>query len=140
LARPSKLTPEITVRLCDLIRVGNYESTAARACGIDPATLRRWKSDDAEFRAALKVALAEGETVWLTRIIDGEAWQRAAWYLERRYPERWASDRKKKQADIDIAKAKLAEMKTLGDLIAKAPLSVLDEIIARLRARGPGES
>ena len=43
MARPSKLTPEVHQRIVQLVRGGVFETGAARACGIDPSTLRRWK-------------------------------------------------------------------------------------------------
>ena len=40
--RPSKLTPENTQRIADLVRVGNYLETAAAAASVHRVTLHRW--------------------------------------------------------------------------------------------------
>ena len=44
MARPTKLTPEIHQLIVQFVRSGGYETEAARACGIHPSTLRRWKN------------------------------------------------------------------------------------------------
>ena len=43
MARPSKLIPEVHQKIVGLVRAGAFETQAARAAGIDPSTLRRWK-------------------------------------------------------------------------------------------------
>ncbi len=98
------LTPELERRICDYVRAGNYLSTAAEACGITANEVIVWRSmgkkDIQEgrtetryaslFRAvALAEAQAEAAGVMRIRAAAQEDWRAEAWYLERRYPERW---------------------------------------------------
>jgi hypothetical protein len=136
LARPSKLTDALVAEICERIANGAYPAVAAQASGIGATTFYRWQAENEAFRESVKTAaaIAECESVGYVRAGE-QGWQGSAWYLERRYPDRWAQDRKKKRVEMDLAKAKLAEMKTLEDLISKASASELDGIIARLLAR-----
>lgn len=43
MARPTKLTAEIHQRIVQFVRAGAFETVAARAGGVHPSTLRRWK-------------------------------------------------------------------------------------------------
>jgi hypothetical protein len=95
------LTDAIAARLIALLRAGNYDSTAARACGVGARTVRGWlergrsdREQDAPYRellARVEQARAEGEAVHVARIAKAaeEDWRASAWYLERAYPERW---------------------------------------------------
>jgi hypothetical protein len=99
--RPSKFNEDRAERLLQAVRGGNYLEVAARFAGITYPTLRRWvlKADDPdappeyrEFKEALEKARADAEVAALAKIqkaaSDG-AWQAAAWYLERSWPEKW---------------------------------------------------
>lgn len=44
MARPTKLTPELHRQIVEWVRAGTFETRAARAAGIDPSTLQRWKA------------------------------------------------------------------------------------------------
>lgn len=99
--RPTKFNEERAERLLQAVRGGNYLETAARYAGISYMTLRRWvlKADDpdappeyVEFRDALEKARADAEVASLAKIQKASsegAWQAAAWYLERSWPDRW---------------------------------------------------
>ena len=99
--RKSKLTPERQQKIVELVAAGNYQNVAAHCVGIDETTLSRWLKMGSEqssgpyyeFRQALKEAEAQSEAVRIERIATaGQTgnWQADAWYLERRYPDRWA--------------------------------------------------
>lgn len=100
MARPSKLTVDVIRRVCDAIRDGNCREVSARLAGIHPATLFDWlrkakaqgKGRFHEFSEALKKAEAEaeGDRVLLIKQASVRSWQAAAWWLERRRPERYA--------------------------------------------------
>ena len=76
MARPTKFTKERADRIIDLVKRGNFKTTAARAAKVDPATLDRWivagragkNKELREFCAALEEAEAlaeiEGNDVW----------------------------------------------------------------------------
>jgi hypothetical protein len=100
MARQSKLTPETQKKIVDAIAEGNYLETAAAIGGVTYTTLNNWmkKGEQAssgayvEFLEAVKKAEAEAEALRVSRINRaGRAgnWQADAWYLERRYPDRW---------------------------------------------------
>jgi hypothetical protein len=138
--RPSKLTPEITALICDYIDRGAYVEVAAQACGIGRATLYRWLKENEDFQDAVKTARAKAMVASIAMVRSGESgWQGSAWYLERVYPTLYASDRKKKRSEIELNNAKLAEMKTLEELLSKASATEIDAIVARLVARGRSE-
>lgn len=102
--RRPKLTPEIQERICNLLKLGNYKETAARASGIAVSTLYLWmdkgrqdveaeiESAYSEFLEAIESAEADGEAGLLLKVRSAanESWQAAAWMLERKSPERYA--------------------------------------------------
>lgn len=97
--RPPKIKPEITQRLVDLLRAGNYVSTAAYAVGISPSTVKRWMDAGEvaksgvlkQFWESIKGAAAEAEVDWLRQINERKpGWQAIAWLLERTRAERFA--------------------------------------------------
>lgn len=100
MARQSKLTPETQKKIVSAISEGNYLETAAAIGGVSTTTFFRWLQEGEqaaaglkrEFWEAVKKAEAEAEALRVSRISkagkDGN-WQADAWYLERRYPERW---------------------------------------------------
>lgn len=102
-----KLTPERQTTICDLVRAGNDLSVAAACAGISRSTLFGWlRHGEAEesgvyrdFTDALRQAEAEAEAEMLTRIRTAalDTWQAAAWYLERRHPDRWG-----RRARLDV--------------------------------------
>lgn len=87
-----KKDDEITAKIIELISTGVTYRQAALAAGIGKSTLARWKSEDQEFRAALKKAEAQAHARAVKCISDSwqKNWQAAAWWLERRYPQRYA--------------------------------------------------
>lgn len=97
--RPSKLTPELQERVCDLLKRGNYLETAALRTGIDRTTIRNWmrKGRSAksgayrDFFIAVEEASVYAETADMETIrkAAGVDWRAAAWRLEHRYPQRF---------------------------------------------------
>lgn len=100
LGRPTKLTPEIQERICAAIQQGNYAFVAARCAGISESTFYSWldrgarekRGAFAEFLESIKKAesIAEAGAIEVVRNASQQSWQAAAWWLERKYPERWA--------------------------------------------------
>lgn len=96
-----KLTPQVEKLICDAIRAGNYQETAAAYAGISKNTFYEWlkkgrrdktgRSVFAQFVVAVDKALADAEVRDVATIVSASAeqWQAAAWRLERKYPERW---------------------------------------------------
>lgn len=124
--RPTKATPAVTARVCELLATGVPQDTAARAAGISPSTFHAWvrrgeaehdriaqghDPDPAEapyrdFRDATQVARAEAELEAVSVIRSafmGGTWQAAAWWLERTRPDLWGRGRS--QGDPDVKPA-----------------------------------
>ena len=99
MARPTKLTPEVSQRIVTAIRAGNYAEPAARSAGISPATYYRWLERGAreeegihrEFHDAVRKAEADAEVhaIVVIRKEMERDWRAALAYVERRYPDRW---------------------------------------------------
>lgn len=108
--RPSKFTPERIETLLRHIAEGNYIDTACRLADVDYTTIRHWvmlgerdgKGQYWEFAKQLKLAEAQAEADRVASIIKAgkfDDWKANAWYLERKYPERWG---KKEFMDANI--------------------------------------
>lgn len=99
MARPTKLTQEVSDRLVRLIRAGNFATVASAACGICRDTFQRWlrrgaKEESGIYRDLVIAldeasAIAEARNVAIIMKAAESQWQAAAWYLERRAPDRW---------------------------------------------------
>jgi hypothetical protein len=97
--RPTKLTEEVTRRIINSIRAGNYLETSAAYAGIGKVTLFDWLRRGSrqtcgvhrEFWEAVEQALAEAEVrdVYIITKAAERNWQAAAWRLERKFPGRW---------------------------------------------------
>jgi len=107
--QPRKFTPEIAMRIIQYLGGGCYLETAAMAAGIGKVTLHEWINrarlkdgeqknghggGTPELRAWKKeldraMAMAEARAVSGIMLAGQRSWQAYAWYLERRYPDRW---------------------------------------------------
>lgn len=98
--RPSKFTNEIKDNICEYIAQGNYLDTACRLAGVDYSTFRGWmvkgehegKGEYFEFLRQVRLAEAQAESERVRLILQAgrlDDWKANAWYLERKYPERW---------------------------------------------------
>lgn len=144
MARPSKLSAEVTDRVVQAVRAGNYADAACQAAGISPSTYYRWMSRGAQepgsayatFRDAVLRAEAEAEVyaVAILRRAMGEDWRAAMAYLERRHPTRWRTHHQTELVGkdggpiqtqhtvLDLARLSDAELATLEELTARASL------------------
>lgn len=111
MARPTKLTRKRKDSIVRMIAAGSYPEVAARASGVGASTFYAWMKRGAEaetredgqpldfddepfveFREAVKEAEAKAEVLAVGRIQAAAAsgtWTASAWYLERKYPDRW---------------------------------------------------
>jgi hypothetical protein len=95
----TKLTPEVEQAICQAILAGNGLEVAAEYVGIASRTIRRWRARGQKaksgpfvrFVRAIKKAQAQAEVrnVALIQEAGARTWQAAAWFLERRHPQRW---------------------------------------------------
>lgn len=127
----TKLTPERAERLLALVKAGQYRSTACAAVGISDRTLRTWleKGDSgderwAEFTRKFREAEAETESRAVVQIqIHGKKdWRALAWWLERRFPQRWG--------DLKAATVKIEQERE----------TILDALVKALEKRGLGDA
>jgi len=83
-----KLVPVIL----DHIRNGCFIKEACEAAGLDRSTFRKWRKDDPSLIPLLKKAKAEQLASMIANIKQAgqKEWSAHAWYLERRYPEKFA--------------------------------------------------
>lgn len=100
------MTPALVDSLCTDIRDGIDQKHAALRAGIGERTFYEWMAsgrknetpETAAFYAAVKKAQADAvaANVMLVQIAAREGtWQAAAWWLERRHPDQYGSDRKR---------------------------------------------
>jgi len=95
-----KLTPSIRARIVELLEAGNYPSTACTNAGVSETQFYDWMNRAvnsiepfATFAADVRVASAKAEHAALSTLRAMPlGWQAQAWFLERRFRERWAKD------------------------------------------------
>jgi hypothetical protein len=104
MARPTKLTDELSAEICAVLEEGASLETAAEAAGIDVSTLYRWidrglsgEEPFAAFCEAYTRARAKGELTLFRRLALGDSKgisfgpaRAAAFLLERSRPEKYA--------------------------------------------------
>lgn len=100
--RKTKCTPEITKRILDLIKGGNYRNVACAAAGIDSRVLREWlmrgakgEQPYANFSAEMDIAEAQGEARHVLTITSASKadWRAAAFILKTKYRKNWHEER-----------------------------------------------
>jgi hypothetical protein len=125
MARPTKYDDITEKFILDALKAGCIEQDAAEAAGVDYATFRRWKSKNAQFRAAVAKAKAEAKAAAVVTIRKawGQSWKAAAWWLERRYSAEWG-----KVDRVEVTVRQVAE-RLASDLGCTA-----DELIAEAEA------
>jgi len=129
--RPSKLTPAIHDAIIRDIQAGNYLETVAKKHGLAKQTIYDWLQKGAQrggkyrrFLDAFARAAGEAETDALVRVMaGGKDWQSVAWFLERRYPDRWG------RRDVTAIDLKIQNMANLPqseqlELVAAATLTL----------------
>jgi len=105
MARPTKFTKERADKIIELVRKGNFKSTAARASGVTKTTLNRWLAEGEAgknkelrlFCAALEEAEAEAETTAVSKIntkMNDSSIPALLDYMRRRFPEWNVADKK----------------------------------------------
>jgi hypothetical protein len=100
LAKPTVLTPRVQATIVAALARGSYLDSACRGAGIAPGTYHYWarrvRDGDptargfVEFFAAVEKASAVAEVEALRLLQAGSPdWLAQAWFLSRRFPERW---------------------------------------------------
>ncbi len=99
--RPTKLTPAVQERLIQALAIGNHRKVAADYAGVDEKTVRRWMARGIEepngpcgaLRDAVRQAESKAQIMaqgCITQAARNGDWRAAAWFLERRVPERFS--------------------------------------------------
>jgi len=101
--RPSKLTKQVEADLTVLLAQGVPVKLAAASVDVSPRSVRRWLAEGdlrervAEVRAAERTpvddATAQARMVLLLLRAAQHDWRASAWWLARRWPERWSDGR-----------------------------------------------
>ena len=117
--RKTKLTPTLQDEIVKRIRAGNYIKVACQAVGISHTAYFDWikKGEEgispySEFLYLVKRAESAAH-VHFVAIIASQAptqWQAAAWWLERKFPDKWA---KKEKIDIKQELVTSKEVETI---------------------------
>jgi len=92
--------PEVVKRLEDALVAGNYYEDAAIAAGVGVRTFERWRAEGPRakkgtlawrFWRVIKKAemTAAHRNIMVIQKASAKSWQAAAWWLERKYPEKW---------------------------------------------------
>ncbi|MDI6617883.1 MAG: IS630 transposase-related protein [Clostridiales bacterium] len=105
--RRPKLNSDIVEKVYKYVAAGNYIETVCQYLNISKQTYYNWlkKGEKAhsglyfDFVDAIKRAEAEAEmrNVTLIQKAGSTTWQAAAWYLERKHPDKWG---KREQMDL----------------------------------------
>lgn len=143
--RNTLLTRALQRQICNSVRAGNWLETAAQAARIDRDTLFSWKrkgradieegrtnSIYAQFVNAIARADAECEAASVARIRGAAErdWRAAAWYLERRHPERWTLNQ-----TVTVDDAKLDSRITTEFILSPAAPRIVDALLDAFEAQ-----
>ncbi len=102
----TKLTPEVRKALVDSLAAGVDQRHACQAAGISPRTFRYWMTkgrkgatpETVALFSAVKKAKADAvrrNVAIIQKAAQDGTWTAAAWWLERRHPDLYGSDRKR---------------------------------------------
>ena len=98
MSRTTILNETIQNAMVEAIEGGNYATTAAEAAGIGKSTHYEWMEKGeqgiepyAEYAEAIKKAeaIAETNAVKVIQEASRDNWTAGAWYLERKFPDKW---------------------------------------------------
>jgi len=120
--RDTKFDPERAKSILADLATGNTQACAAARAGVTDRTLRNWiargkrgRKPFVSFVSALKKAERDAEAFAVRSIVAAgkKNWTAHAWWLERKFPEDWSTNR----AEIRALRKDMAELLTqLGDL------------------------
>lgn len=149
MGRRTKLTPELIEQAAKLISQGNYAQTVFQMLGIPESTWYGWlqrgreserRNVYSEFSEAVKKAEAAAELRAVSGIVAAgrRNWTAFAWYLERKYPDRWGR-RDKIQQEISGPGGEPFYSKPNLSRLSLEELTFLETIKRKLEEDGSGE-
>lgn len=151
------VTPEILAAMIGYVGRGNSFETASSRAGISRPTFYGWlrrgrdvlhwmeanegpvKLRDqllADFVVGMDQAEAEAEGNALDRIIEDDAWQSDAWYLERRYPDRYGRRQRIDMGNADGQPFRMAQTPMFDPSLLTD--DELETVVRLLRKAQPG--
>lgn len=142
--RKTKLNENLIQEAEKLIRLGNYTTVVTQYLGIHQSTWYNWMQEGEEAKTGLKrefferikkaESFAEIKNVQQIQKASEDNWQASAWYLERKFPERWGKRDKyslehtgkdgdpietSHTEEIDLSKITDKELEQLENIITK---------------------
>lgn len=106
-----KLTPQKIEEILELIKQGNFASTAARACGVSASGWSQLCQRNPKVKEATEQAYSIAESNALRRIIEFDKDPKyLAWFLERRNPNHWGAVQKHQ---IDALQKEISDLKAI---------------------------
>jgi hypothetical protein len=104
--QPTKLTPEVCKAICDSLAAGVDQRHACHAAGVSPRAFQYWVSkgkkrgspETISLLAAVQKAKSDAvrrNVALIQKAAQDGTWTAAAWWLERRHPDLYGSDRKR---------------------------------------------
>ena len=127
------ITPEITEKIVQALRIGSHLNTACTYAGVPPATFTEWLRHGrdgwepyVDLVEKIDMAIAEGEMRDIARLdAAGDKYHQALMFkLERRWPDRWGEKKEiavgAGRPFIDPSKLTLEEQMQLRALLVKA--------------------
>ena len=114
----TKYCPEIVEKIADCIALGNFANVACAFAGISTTTYHEWMNDESkpEFTEAIKEAEAISEIDALAAIRNDPSWQSKAWFLERKFKDRWAKTETQKIVHSGVVESRPVEELTNDEL------------------------
>lgn len=100
---------------CNYLREAITIEGACQAANISRRTYYRWMEQIPEFKELVNAAEADIEAECATDIKRSDDWRAKAWFLERRFPQRWGVKRElevnvTKQTGTDVVHGMLANI------------------------------
>ncbi len=89
--RKPVLDPVKQATLCALVAAGLSQRQAAQHLDCSPSAVTKLARRDPDFARRLRAAVAQSETSALRQLLMAgkRSWRASAWFLERRFPERY---------------------------------------------------
>lgn len=104
--QPTKLTPDVCKAICDSLAAGVDQRHACHAAGVSDRAFRYWVAKGKKKGTPETIALLAGvqkakadavrrNVALIQKAAQDGTWTAAAWWLERRHPDLYGSDRKR---------------------------------------------
>ncbi len=155
------LTPELRAKIAASLVEGMYVEQAVRLAGLPKSTFYKWLKDGAAGKEPHATFLGEVEEASCIAERDALAvvrsgvnnWQSSSWFLERRFPTRWAHrdpdydlktkslilKLKQQKAEIALLEAKVKLLEQGRDPDAAMPVVVIPGLAEIVKTPDPAE-